>query len=160
MTDNPQYILAPYLPTPHDVVHRMLQLAGVTDEDLVYDLGCGDGRVLIAAAKLYGARGVGVDITPYWIEVSKHNAKVAGVAELVYFAVGDAMGVDLSPATVITLYLVDWSTEKLMPLIAGQVKEGTRIVSHSFGGGSREAARVDSFTDEKGVRHKLYLWIM
>lgn len=159
MTGIPKYILAPYLPTPHDVVYRMLQMAGVTANDLLYDLGCGDGRIVIAAATLYGARGVGLDITPYWVEESRRHAAAAGVAELTRFEVADAMSLDLSPATVITLYLVDWSTEKLLPIIMGQVGEGTRIVSHSFRAGDWEAARVESFTDEEGKERKLYLWI-
>ena len=159
MTGIPQYILAPYLPTPDDVVKRMLRLAEVTEGDLVYDLGCGDGRILITAANLYGARGVGVDIEPFWIEEATRNAEAAGVADLVHFQVGDAMSIDLSRATVITLYLVGWSTEKLIPIINAQVRAGTRIVSHSFSAGDWEAARVESFTDEAGDGRTLYLWV-
>jgi ubiquinone/menaquinone biosynthesis C-methylase UbiE len=159
MDVTPRYILAPYIPTPHDVVRRLLKLAGVTGCDLVYDLGCGDGRVVIDAASIYGARGVGIDIEPYWIEESRRNAEAAGVADLVRFEVGDAMLVDLSAATVITLYLVGWSTRKLVPTILGQVREGTRIVSHGCDAGVREAERIETFTDEGGERRRLYLWI-
>jgi SAM-dependent methyltransferase len=137
----------------------MLQIAGVTAADLVYDLGCGDGRIPIAAATLYGARGVGIDIAPYWVDEASRKAAAAGVADLAHFEVGDALSIDLSLATVITLYLVDWSTAKLMPIIMGQVSAGTRIVSHNFRAGSWEAARVESFTDEDGSCHTLYLWI-
>jgi SAM-dependent methyltransferase len=137
----------------------MLEIAGVTDKDLVYDLGCGDGRILIAAARLYGARGVGIDIAPYWAEESRQNALAAGVADLVQFEVGDAMSIDLSLATVITLYLVGWSTQKVMSIIMGQVSEGARIVSHSFSASNWAALRVETFEDEEEGRHQLYLWM-
>src|SRR6267143_474680 len=101
MTAPQRYILAPYVATPADVVDRMLRLAEVTNKDLVYDLGCGDGRMVIAAAKDFGARGVGVDIEPYWIEESMRKAKKAGVEHLTTFRVEDAMSVDLSPASVV-----------------------------------------------------------
>jgi ubiquinone/menaquinone biosynthesis C-methylase UbiE len=159
MTVTPQYILAPYVPTPHKVVQRMLEIAGVTANDLVYDVGCGDGRVVIAAAHLYGARGMGIDVEPYWVDQSRQNAKPAGVADLVRFEVSDAMSFDFSLATVITLYLVGWSTGRIVPIIMGQVNEGTRIVSHNFTSGNWEPARVESTTDEEGGSHTLYLWI-
>jgi predicted RNA methylase len=95
--------LAPYVPTPEDVVDRMLVLAGTTRDDIVYDLGCGDGRIPIAAAKTFGARGVGIDIDPRRIEESRANAKAAGVEHLVEFRLGDALAADVSPATVVTL---------------------------------------------------------
>ena len=98
-------VLAPYSPTPSDVVERMLTLAEVKQGDVVYDLGCGDGRIPIAAAKR-GARGVGVDIDPRRITEANANAKAAGVEKLVEFRLQDAMTVDVSPATVVTLYLL------------------------------------------------------
>lgn len=156
----PLYILAPYLPTPQDVVERMLQLADVTSRDLVYDLGCGDGRIIITAASKYGARGIGVDIEPYWVAESQSNAKKAGVEQLVTFRVEDAMTADLSPATVLTLYLVHWSTAKLQPIIRSQVKPGTRIVSHSFGVDDSAPVRTEKFTDASGSVRTLYLWIV
>jgi cyclopropane fatty-acyl-phospholipid synthase-like methyltransferase len=137
----------------------MLDMASITDNDRVYDLGCGDGRIPIAAASLYGARGVGIDIEPYWVDESRLSAKAAGVAEFVQFEAGDAMSVDLSPATVITLYLVDWSTQKMLSIIKSQVRAGTRIISHNFTTDDWEPARVESFTDAEGVCHTLYLWI-
>jgi cyclopropane fatty-acyl-phospholipid synthase-like methyltransferase len=154
-----EYILAPYVPTPHEVVDRMLQLAEVTDRDVVYDLGCGDGRIVIAAAPQFGARGVGVDIEPHWIEESQRNAELAGVDQLVTFKLQDALTVDLSPATVVTLYLVEWSTSKLRPIIESTVKPGTRIVSHSFGIESWAPAKVERFVDASGHDRTLHLWI-
>lgn len=155
----PLYILAPFVPTPEDVVERMLQLAEVTSGDVVYDLGCGDGRIIITAAKKYGARGVGVDIEPYRVAESKENAKDAGVEHLVIFKLQDALSADISPASVVMLYLVHWSTLKLLPIITSSVKPGTRIVSHSFSMGDWEPNKVDHFIDSSGTARTLYLWI-
>lgn len=154
--DAPQ--LAPYVPTPQEVVDRMLQLAGVTKADVVYDLGCGDGRIPITAAKVYGARGVGVDIDPQRIAESNANAKVAGVAHLVEFRLEDAMTTDVSQATVVTLYLLSSSNLKLRPILTGQLKPGARIVAHNFSMGDWQADKVDTFTDTAGSRRTLYLW--
>ncbi len=107
--------LAPYVPTPQDVVDRMLSLANVTASDVVYDLGCGDGRIVVTAAKKFGAQGVGVDFDPDRIKESEANAKAAGVEHLVSFKLQDAMTVDVSPATVVTLYLLSSSNAKLRP---------------------------------------------
>jgi SAM-dependent methyltransferase len=156
---NYRYILAPYVPTPADVVDRMLRLAEVTNKDLVYDLGCGDGRMVIAAPKDFGARGVGVDIEPYWIEESRQNAKKAGVEHLTTFRVEDAMCVDLSPATVVMLYLVEWSVGKLRTIIEGTAKSGARVVSHSFGTETWVPAKFETFVDVNGQARNLYLWI-
>ena len=156
----PLYILAPFVPTPQDVVERMLQLAEVTSQDLVYDLGCGDGRIIITAARKYGARGVGVDIEPYRVTESQSNAKKCGVEHLVTFSLQDAMTVDLSPATVVLLYLVHWSTSKLQQIIKRQVKPGTRIVSHSFGMGNWTPLKTEKFTDASGKDRTLYLWLV
>jgi SAM-dependent methyltransferase len=155
----PLYILAPFVPTPPDVVRRMLQLGEVTNQDIVYDLGCGDGRIIIASAQQYGARGVGVDIEPYRVAESQSNAEAAGVAHLVIFRLQDATTVDLSAATVVMIYLVHWSTEMLRPLIAKTARPGTRIISHNFGMGDWAPMRTEKFTDEGGNTHTLYLWI-
>jgi SAM-dependent methyltransferase len=158
-TDGPLYILAPFFPTPEDVVDRMLQLTEVTSEDVVYDLGCGDGRIVIAAAVKYGARGVGVDIEPYWVAQSQVNARTAGVEHLVSFEFADALSIDLSPATVVTLYLVQWSTTKIQPIIAGSVKRGARVISHSFHLGTWPSVKTESFIDATGQTRTLHLWI-
>jgi len=154
----PLYILAPFVPTPQDVVDRMLELGNVTETDVLYDLGCGDGRVVITAAKKYGARGFGVDLEPYRVEESKANAKAAGVEGMVTIKLQDALTLDVSPATIVTLYLVEWSTNKLKPMLTSQLKHGARIVSHNYAMGDWEPARVESFTDSIGKTHTLYLW--
>ena len=150
--------LAPYVPTPEDVVDRMLQLANVTKDDVVYDLGCGDGRIVVTAAKKYGARGVGVDIDPQRIAESEANARKEGVDKLVSFKLEDAMRVDVSPATVVTLYLLSASNLKLRPILTKQLKPGARIVSHAFSMGDWEPLKVDQFQDSRGISRTLYLW--
>ncbi|RPJ84939.1 MAG: methyltransferase domain-containing protein [Acidobacteria bacterium] len=150
--------LAPYVPTPDDVVDRLLQLASVTKDDVVYDLGCGDGRIVVTAAKKYGARGVGVDIDPQRIAESNANAKQAGVEKLVSFKLEDAMKVDVSQATVVTLYLLSASNLKLRPILTRQLKPGARIVSHAFSMGDWEPLKVDQFQDSRGISRTLYLW--
>jgi SAM-dependent methyltransferase len=152
--------LAPYVPTPQDVVDRMLALAGVTADDVVYDLGCGDGRIVITAAKKYGARGVGVDIDPDRIKESEANAKAAGVESRVSFRMQDAMTVDVSPATVVTLYLLSSSNAKLRPILTKQLRPGARIVSHAFGMGDWEPEKTDVFTDASGTQRTLYRWVV
>jgi SAM-dependent methyltransferase len=158
-TDGLRQSLAPYVPTPDDVVERMLAVAGVTAADLVYDLGCGDGRIVITAARKYGARGVGVDIDPERIRESQANAKAAGVEGLVRFELADAMKVDVSPATVVTLYLLSSSNLKLRPILTRQLRPGTRIVSHAFSmGPDWPADRIEEFTSADGVPRTLFLW--
>ena len=154
----PAQNLAPYVPTPADVVDRMLALADVTSKDVVYDLGCGDGRIPIAAAKK-GARGVGIDIDPRRIAESKANAQAAGVEPLVEFRLQDAMTVDVSPATVVTLYLLSSSNAKLRPILTRQLKPGSRIVSHAFSmGPDWPADKIDRFVSARGDEVTLYLW--
>ena len=150
--------LAPFVPTPYDVVNRMLTLAGVTQDDVVYDLGCGDGRIVITAAERFGARGVGVDIDPQRIAESNANAERAGVQHLVRFIEQDALAVDVSDATVVTLYLLSSSNAKLRPILTRQLEPGARIVSHAFGMGDWEPDVVDRFEDERGNTRTLYLW--
>lgn len=150
--------LAPYVPTPQEVVDRMLQLAAVTKSDTVLDLGCGDGRIPITAAKKYGARGIGVDIDPQRIAEATANAKNEGVSHLVTFRLQDAMATDVSEATVVTLYLLSASNLKLRPILTRQLKPGSRIVSHAFSMGDWQADKVDTFTDSAGGSRTLYLW--
>ena len=150
--------LAPYVPTPQDVVDRMLKLAEVGPNDVVYDLGCGDGRIVITAAKEYGARGVGVDLDPQRIKESEANAKQAGVQDRVTFKLQDASTVDVSDATVVTLYLLSASNLKLRPMLTRQLEPGARIVSHAFSMGDWEPVKTDSFQDSQGMQRTLYLW--
>jgi SAM-dependent methyltransferase len=154
----PQQSLAPYVPTPQPVVEKMLSLAQVTADDVVYDLGCGDGRIVITAAKKYGAHAVGVDIDPKRIEESKANAKAAGVEGLVTFIQADAMKVDVSNATVVTLYLLSSSNAALRPILTGQLKPGARIVSHSFKMGDWPPEKSESVTDANGFSRLIHLW--
>ena len=155
-----QESLAPYVPTPQDVVDRMLELAGVTNKDVVYDLGCGDGRIVITAAKKYGARGVGVDISPERIAESEANAVREEVTDLVEFRLQDAMKVDVSPATVVTLYLLSASNRKLRPILTKQLRTGARIVSHAFSMGDWTPDKEETFTDGGGTPRRLYLWVV
>jgi SAM-dependent methyltransferase len=150
--------LAPYVPSPNEVVDRMLTLAKVTRTDVVYDLGCGDGRIVIAAAKKFGARAVGVDIDPQRINESIANARKAGVEKLVTFKLQDAMKTDVSEATVVTLYLLSFANVQLRPILEKQLKPGARIVSHNFGMGNWEPDEIDSFKDSNGGTRTLYLW--
>ena len=150
--------LAPYVPTPQEVVDRMLELSGVGKDDVVYDLGCGDGRIPITAAKRFGARGVGVDIDPQRIAEANANAKREGVSHLVTFRLQDAMTTDVSGATVVTLYLLSASNLKLRPILTKQLKPGARIVSHSFSMGDWQPDKVDTFVDTSGTTRTLYLW--
>jgi len=150
--------LAPYVPTPQDVVDRMLTVAEVTSSDVVYDLGSGDGRIVITAAKKYGARGVGIDIDPERIAESRRNAREAGVAALVEFRRGDVLQADLSKATVVTMYLVSSGNLKLRPLLTRQLAVGTRVVSHAFAMGDWAPEKVDRFKDAQGDDRVIYLW--
>ncbi|HVL74453.1 MAG TPA: methyltransferase domain-containing protein [Noviherbaspirillum sp.] len=122
----------PYVPTPQPVVDKMLEMARVGKDDVVYDLGCGDGRIVITAASEFGARGVGIDINPVRIAEAKDNAQKAGVTDKVEFKVGDLFESDFSNATVVTLYLLPEINRKLRPQLWRQLKVGTRVVSHDF----------------------------
>ena len=151
--------LAPFIPTPDDVVDRMLSFAKVTKDDVVYDLGCGDGRIPIAAARTYGARGVGLDIDAKLIDLAKSNAKAAGVDALVQFRLQNVLEADVSSATVVTLYLLSSSNERLRPMLTRQLKPGARIVSHAFSmGRDWPADAVDQFVSARGDEVTLYLW--
>ena len=154
--DNPS--LAPFVPTPYEVVNRMLTLAEVTSDDVVYDLGSGDGRIVIEAAQRFGARGVGIDIDPQRIAEANANAERAGVQHLVQFIEQDALTVDVSEATVVTLYLLSSSNMKLRPLLTKALPVGARIVSHAFSMGDWEPDVLDKFEDELGNTRSLYLW--
>ena len=121
-----------YTPTRHNIAEAMLTLAGVTKQDIVYDLGSGDGRLPILAAQLHGARGVGIEIDPKLVAVSRINAKDAGVSDRVTFIEGDLFTADISPATVVTLYLSTSVLRQLEPKLRSELRPGTRIVSHQF----------------------------
>jgi len=146
-------INAPYLATPPEVVTAMLQLAGVSGNDTVYDLGCGDGRIVIAAASAYGARGVGIDLNPNRIDEARANARSAAVSDLVRFEVNDLFDADIRNATVVAIYLLPDVNVRLRPRLLSELRPGTRIVSHSFGIGDW---KPDKETTVAGER--IYLW--
>lgn len=155
--DAPQ--LAPYVPTPQEVVDRMLALANVQKGDFVVDLGCGDGRIPVTAAKKYGARGLGVDIDPVRIEEANANAKAAGVTHLVEFKLQDALKTDVTSATVVTTYLLSQSNLRLRPIITKQLKPGSRIVTHSFSMGDWAPTKSETFNDATGRSRTIYLYL-
>ena len=135
----------PYVPTSNAVVEAMLKLAGVKKTDIVYDLGCGDGRIIITAAKQFGAHGVGVDINPERIQEARANAKQAGVENLVKFEENDLFAADIHNATVVTLYLLPSVNVKLRPpKLFSDLKPGTRVVSHSFDMGDWKPEKEES----------------
>ena len=153
--------LAPYVPSPSAVVDRMLELAQVTRLDVLYDIGCGDGRIVIAAARKYGAAGVGIDIDKGMVETSRKNAKVAGVERLVKFICMDATKADVSAATVVTLYLLPESNALLRPIFDKQLRPGTRVVSHNYvipGWEAKETQTV-SLKDQYGTDHTIYVYV-
>jgi len=146
----------PYVPTPQPVVDEMLRLANVTKDDIVYDLGCGDGRLVITAVKKFGARrGVGVDIDPQRIRESNENARAAGVTDRVKFLEQDLFETDFKEATVVTLYLLPQVNLRLRPKLLSDLKPGTRIVSHAFDMGDWKPEKV--VTVEPGGQ-TLYFW--
>jgi len=143
-----------YVPTPQEVVDAMLVMAGVTAKDVVYDLGCGDGRIPVTAAKVYGARAVGIDIDPQRIEEAHANVKSAGVGDKVKILNADLFETDISPASVVTLYLLPSLNQKLMPKLQKELKPGSRIVSHAFDMGD---AWPPEKTQEVNGR-RIYMW--
>ncbi len=150
--------LAPYVVTPQDVVDEMLQVAGIRKDDFVYDLGSGDGRIVIAAARRYGARGVGFELEPELVRRARENARRANVSHLVEFRQQDVMTIDLSPATVVTLYLGREANLKLRPHLLTQLRPGARVVSHEFDMGDWQPSAILRVRDELSGFRTLYLW--
>lgn len=151
--------LAPYVPTPLSVVEKMLEMAEVDADDLIYDIGCGDGRILITAASKYGARGVGIDIDPQRIIESNEGAAEAGVVDLVSFQKADATKIDLSEATVVTIYLLPESNALLIPQLE-KLRSGSMVVSHNYTIPGWEDKEIDSFDmeDINGSHHTIFLY--
>jgi SAM-dependent methyltransferase len=143
-----------YVPTPQNVVEAMLALARVTAADVVYDLGSGDGRIPITAAQRYGARGVGIEIEPRLIAEANENAATAHVADRVWFLNQDLFEADISPATVVTLFLLPRLNQELMPKLKRELRPGTRIVSHQFDMGPEWPPEQSQ--DVNGLM--IYLW--
>ena len=149
----------PYVPTPDRVVHEMLTLAEVGPDDLVYDLGAGDGRIVIAAARWRGARGVGIEIDPDLVRQARLDAERAGVADRVRFESRDLFTADLRDATVVTLYLSPALNARLAPRLLAELRPGARIVSHQFSMGDVPPARTVRLSVD-GREHLLYLWVV
>lgn len=152
--------LAPYVPTPLGVVEAMLEMAEVNSQDVVFDIGCGDGRIVIMAAKRFGARGVGIELNPERLKEARRNARLAGVESLIEFRQEDATQSDYSEATVVTMYLLPESNELLRPILEEQLQEGSRVISHNYdimGWKDREIGYklVESWDGEE---HTLYLY--
>jgi SAM-dependent methyltransferase len=145
-----------YVPTPPEIVDRMLDVANVRIGDVVYDLGCGDGRMVIAAAKKYGTRGVGVDLDPARIREARANAKQAGVESLVTFKVEDLFQTDLREATVVLLYLLPELNRRLKPKLFAQLQPGARVVSHDWDMGKDWPPDQYVKLGDDGI----YLWVM
>ncbi|MGI8738244.1 MAG: class I SAM-dependent methyltransferase [Gammaproteobacteria bacterium] len=149
----PTHPYVAYVPTPQPVVYHMLELADVRRDDMVYDLGSGDGRIVISAAKRYGARGVGIDIDPRRVHEARENAHKAGVHGRVTFRQADLFETDLSPATVVTLYLLPSVNERLMPKLLDELAPGTPIVSHDFAIGDWKPQHTENMDG-----HVIYMW--
>jgi ribosomal protein L11 methylase PrmA len=147
-----------YVPTPQEVVDKMLDLAQVKKDDVVYDLGCGDGRIVVTAAKKYGCKAVGFDIDPERIKESAENVKQNEVQNLVEIKKEDIFTLDLSQASVVTLYLLPNLNVKLIPQLK-KMKDGSRIVSHSFDMSGVKPKEVIKVADKDGREHTVYLWV-
>jgi hypothetical protein len=152
--------LAPFVPTPQNVVDMMLMMAELKKDDVVYDLGSGDGRIVITAAKEYGVKGIGFEIDDDLIKEAQENARKEGVSHLVEFRKQDVMTVDLSPATVVTLYLLPEANLRLRPKILSQLRVGARVVSHDYDMGDWTPFRVEDMRgpETSFVPHRIYLW--
>lgn len=144
----------PYVPTPQNVVDKMLEMAKVTGKDVVYDLGCGDGRIVVTAAKRFGARGVGIDLNPERIAEAIANAQAAKVTDKVRFMTGDLFKSDFSEASVVTLYLLPQVNAALRPQLWRQLRLGTRVVSHDFDMGDEWPPEKSELIDGR----RLYYW--
>jgi SAM-dependent methyltransferase len=147
-----------YVPTPYEVVDKMLELADIQKADVVYDLGCGDGRIPTMAAKKYGVRAWGFDINPVRVKESLETVEKNNVQQLVTIKKQDIFDLDLSRADVITLYLLPQLNVKLIPQLE-KLKPGCRIVSHDFNMEGVKPKREMSFTPPGGREHRIYLWI-
>jgi len=148
----------PFVPTPPDVVDRMLEMAQVKSGDVIYDLGSGDGRIVIQAAKRYGVKGVGIEIDPDLVQKARDNAFREKVDNLVEFRAQDALTVDVSSATVVTLYMLPEFNAKLRPIFDRQLKSGARVVSHDFEVQGWVPDKVESIKGSFLHDHTIYLF--
>lgn len=149
--------LGPYISTPIETVKAMLRFASVTSDDIVCDIGCGDGRIVVTAAKVYGARGIGIDIDPLALADARRNVEWQGVGNLVSIRQEDATAADLSEATVVTIYLLPEGLEKLKPNLERRLKPGTRVIFHNFPMKGWKIDKIQYVTDYSGQGRVLYL---
>jgi hypothetical protein len=150
--------LAPFVATTQELVDRMLELAEIKPRDILYDLGSGDGRIVITAAKSYGIKAVGFEIDPSLVKRSRAAVKEAGLEALAEIREEDIRYVDLTPATVVTMYLYPWANLRLRDALMSQLKLGARVVSHEFAMGSWQPDRVERIQDSAGLTRTIYLW--
>ena len=150
--------LAPYVASPEMIVEEMLRLADVDKDDVVYDLGSGDGRIVIMAAEIHGARGIGFELDGDLVRRSTESARRAGVGHLVEFRQQDVLTVDLSAATVVTIYLGQEANLKLRPALRTQLRPGAVVISHDFDMGDWRPEAIRNLLDESGRPRTLYLW--
>jgi len=151
-------VFVEFVATPQDVVERMLEMAGVTKSDVLYDLGCGDGRILVTAARKYGCKAVGYDLDPLRLQEARRNAARHGVSHLVTIERKDVLKADLQEASVVTLYLGTEINARLIPQLE-RLRPGARIVSHDFAVGDIPPDKtVDMISHADGLKHTVYLW--
>jgi cyclopropane fatty-acyl-phospholipid synthase-like methyltransferase len=154
----------PFVPTPMEVIDRMLELAQVKAGDVVYDLGSGDGRIVIRAAKKYGVRAVGIEMDQLLLKKARQDAIAEGVSHLVEFRSEDALKADISEATVVTLYMLPWFNEAMKPNFKKMLKPGARIVAHDFGiegwepDKTEKLPKIDIMAGGRKHQHIIYLW--
>ncbi len=154
----------PFVPTPIEVIDRMLELAEVKKGDVLYDLGSGDGRIVIRAAKKYGIRAVGIEMDQWLLDQARRDAKSAGVNHLIEFRSEDALKANISDATVVTLYMLPWFNEAMKPSFEKQLKPGSRIVAHDFGIAGWQPDKTVKLAGYElkigGYKHQhtIYLW--
>jgi cyclopropane fatty-acyl-phospholipid synthase-like methyltransferase len=154
----------PFVPTPVEVIDRMLALAEVKPSDVVYDLGSGDGRIVIRAAKKYGVHAVGIEMDQLLLAKARQDAKAEGVSHLVEFRAEDALKADISAATVVTLYMLPWFNEAMKPNFQKMLKPGARIVAHDFGiegwepDKTEKLPKIEIMAGGRRHQHTIYLW--
>jgi tRNA G37 N-methylase Trm5 len=150
----------PFVPTHELVVAEMLRIANVGKDDVLYDLGSGDGRIVIAAARQFGTRGTGIEIDPSLVDKANENARRAGVTDRVRFVVGDIFETDFRDATVVTLYLLQDVNLRLRPKLLKELRPGTRVVSHNYHMGDWQPEKTVKVRRPDGVEHTVYFWIV
>jgi len=158
-------VRAPFITTPPEVVARMLQLAGTGPQDTVLDLGSGDGRIVIAAARDRGARGLGIELDPKLVALARENASRAGVADRARFMEGDALKTDLTQASVVTIYLLPFLLDQLQPRLLSQLRPGARVVTHAFAfkgwkPDRSETVRISARHEGQGGESRIFLWVV